>query len=186
MGIASHLGKVFGQFGRPWTALGYVVRGSANSDITADPTITSGAGVPDGDEPDGSLYLRTTGAHYQRSGGAWAEVPGGAVALDDPGDTESIPVGRSAAFGLVIADASENNTCADPEFEGQRLALYVRSRAGSGTRVVLFDSPINTTGNDEATFDAARQVLELLGVRVGADLRWQVINNVGTVALSTD
>jgi hypothetical protein len=37
------------------------------------PTITKGSAAPTGSEPDGSLYLRTTGQMYLRTGGAWVE-----------------------------------------------------------------------------------------------------------------
>jgi hypothetical protein len=37
------------------------------------PTITKGAAAPGSSEPDGSLYLRTTGQLYLRTGGAWVE-----------------------------------------------------------------------------------------------------------------
>jgi hypothetical protein len=35
------------------------------------PTISQGSAAPTSAEPDGSLYLRTTGQLYLRTGGAW-------------------------------------------------------------------------------------------------------------------
>ena len=56
-------------------APGYVVRTSASSDVSADPSITSGSGAPSAAEPNGSIYLRTDGTAgtllYRRISGAW-------------------------------------------------------------------------------------------------------------------
>jgi len=37
------------------------------------PTISAGSAAPSSSEPDGSLYLRTTGQLYLRTGGSWVE-----------------------------------------------------------------------------------------------------------------
>jgi len=68
MAIGTH---IYTRWKRAAAALGFVVRSSATSDVTADPTLTSGSGAPSAAEPNGSVYLRTDGSTYVRTGGAW-------------------------------------------------------------------------------------------------------------------
>lgn len=44
--------------------------------LNLSPTLTSGADLPTASEPAGSIYLRTDGTLYQRSGGTWGIVGG--------------------------------------------------------------------------------------------------------------
>lgn len=100
----------------------------------------------------------------------------------DPGDAAAIPVTRSAAIGLDIADAAETNTLAVPAFAGQELLLYVTALAGSGTRVVTVTGGVDVAGNDTLTFDAAGQSLVLRAIDVGGTLRWALTHADGAAA----
>jgi hypothetical protein len=53
-----------------WSFVGVEIRPSAD---VAGPTISSGAGVPDAAEPNGSTYMRTNGVDYKRVADAWVE-----------------------------------------------------------------------------------------------------------------
>ena len=53
-------------------AQGLLLTGTLTLGVSG-PTIRSGSAAPSSAEPDGSLYLRTTGQLYLRTGGAWVE-----------------------------------------------------------------------------------------------------------------
>lgn len=61
------------------TGLGFVIRTSATSDTSTDPTISGGSGAPSAAEPNGSIYVRTDGTSattlYVRVSSAWVAVP---------------------------------------------------------------------------------------------------------------
>lgn len=103
------------------------------------------------------------------------------IELADPGDGQAIPVTRSYYVGLTF-NGTETNTLAIPTFAGQRMILYADT-ATSGTRAVTAAQAINVAGNTIMTFNAARDYIELVGVKVGGALRWEVASN-SNVALS--
>lgn len=102
--------------------------------------------------------------------------------VDDPGHAAAIPVTRSAAIGLDIADAAETNTLAVPAFAGQELLLYATALAGSGTRAVTVTGGVDVAGNDTLTFDAAGQSAVLRAIDVGGTLRWALTHADGAAA----
>lgn len=104
------------------------------------------------------------------------------IELADPGDGVAIPVTRSASIGITTA-ASETNTLAIPTFVGQRLILYVDTYA-VGDRVVTVAAAVNVANNNTLTFGAVSEAIELVGVKVGGALVWQVGWNDG-VGLTT-
>jgi hypothetical protein len=104
------------------------------------------------------------------------------IELADPGDGVAIPVTRSATIGFVTA-AAETNTLAIPTFIGQRLRLYVDTYA-VGDRVVTVAAPVNVANNNTLTFGAVSEYIELVAVKVGGALVWQVLANDG-VGLTT-
>lgn len=59
-----------------YCGVGFIVRTSNASVISTDPTISSGSGAPSEAEPDGSIYLRTTGVVYKRASAAWVAIAG--------------------------------------------------------------------------------------------------------------
>ena len=88
MSLAS--ARLYQKFKRSLAAFGLVVRTSATSVLTSDPSITAGSGAPSDAEPNGSAYLRTAGGLYQRCAGAW--VP---VALPDVHVLATVAVGNA-------------------------------------------------------------------------------------------
>lgn len=74
------------------------------SDEASHPTISAGSGAPSASEPNGSLYLRTSGLIYRRVGSAWEQIIGAAGAL--VGDTVSeLTSGAGVTVdGLLLKD----------------------------------------------------------------------------------
>ncbi|MBR9800266.1 DUF2190 family protein [bacterium] len=104
-----------------------------------------------------------------------------ANSISDPGDGEAIPVTHSGTVPLVSAGA-ETRTLADPTFLGQQLSLCFKTDGGDA--VVTSASGVNQTGNNTLTFADAGDVIVLVAIESGANLRWRVLANDG-VALST-
>lgn len=76
MALVDRAGAVYENVRKACACVGLVVKGSADADVTAAPTLTSGTGAPSSAEPNGSVYLRTDGTNaddtiYVRAGGAW-------------------------------------------------------------------------------------------------------------------
>ncbi len=104
--------------------------------------------------------------------------------LADPGHGVAIPVTRSAEVNMTIAAGqAETNTLAVPTFAGQRLILNAEAVGAGGTRAVTAAQAINQAANTVMTFAAVRDCIELVAIKVGGALRWQVALNDG-VALS--
>lgn len=73
-------------------------------DLVTSPTISSGSGVPSAAEPNGSFYLRTNGATYNRAGGAWGATVNNSTALASTAHGEGASlVGVEDAGGLYTA-----------------------------------------------------------------------------------
>ena len=99
----------------------------------------------------------------------------------DPGNAGAIPVTQSGHVDLVTAGA-ETRTLAAPSAAGQVMAVSFKTRVGNC--VVTCATGFNGTGNNTATFDTAGDLLTLLAIYVGANLRWRVMANDG-VTLAT-
>lgn len=79
------------------------------TDVASSPTITAGAGAPSAAEVDGSIYLRTNGDAYIRTGGNWVTTelaPGdfGAGPLLADVINESTAAAGVTVDGLLIKD----------------------------------------------------------------------------------
>ena len=83
MPLIDRISAVYENLRKASASVGIAVKSTADADVTAAPTISSGAGAPTSAEPNGSVYLRTDGSDplYARSGGSWA-VSGGASVID--------------------------------------------------------------------------------------------------------
>lgn len=100
----------------------------------------------------------------------------------DPGNvTKAIPVTASGRVALVTAGA-ETRTLAAPTFAGQELLLAFKTDGGDC--VVTCATGLNQTGNNTATFNDAGDILRMVAIEVGANLRWRITAN-DTVALAT-
>ena len=96
--------------------------------------------------------------------------------ITDPGDAGAIPVSVSGSCPLVTTGA-ETRTLSDPDFEGEVLALSMRTDGGDC--VVTASNAINQTGNTTITFDDAGDTIVLYGIYVGSNLRWRVMSSDG-------
>ena len=90
---------------------------------------------------------------------------------------QAIRADRSPAYAPIITAAAETRTLPRPSHVGQRLTLAME--VDGGDCVITSSAAINPTGNTIITFDAAGEAVELLAVRIGADLFWRVVVNVG-------
>lgn len=99
-----------------------------------------------------------------------------ANAITDPGNAGAIPVTQSGHVAIVTAGA-ETRTIAAPTFTGQELLLFMKTDGGDA--VITVATGINQTGNNTITMNDAGDVIRLVAVEVGANLRWRVVFNDG-------
>lgn len=102
-------------------------------------------------------------------------------AIADPGASGAIPVTVNGNVPLVTA-AAETRTLAAPAFAGQELLLSFKTDAGDC--VITCATAVNMAGNNTLTFSDAGEAILMVGVTVGANVRWRVVCNDG-VELST-
>ena len=123
-------------------------------------------------------------AQKASGGGAVIDLDGVSIVpnnIADPGNAAAIPVTHSGALAIVTGGA-ETRTLAAPSFVGQDLLLYMKTDGGDC--VVAIATAVNQTGNNRATFNDAGDMLLLVAIESGANLRWRVVANDG-VTLST-
>jgi predicted RecA/RadA family phage recombinase len=101
--------------------------------------------------------------------------------IADPGDGEAIPVTATGSVSLVTTGA-ETRTLAAPTFVGQQLNIGFKTDGGDC--VITCATGVNQTGNNTLTAADAGDLIGLVAVRSGANLRWRVAHNDG-VALTT-
>ena len=96
----------------------------------------------------------------------------------------AIPVTGNGNLALTIAGV-ETNSLAVPTFAGQILTISADTVSGEGSkRTITVAAPVNTTGNNTLTFDAAGEFISLYGIKLGATFAWRVLASDG-VGLST-
>ena len=95
--------------------------------------------------------------------------------IGDPGASGAIPVGLSGVCELVSA-AVETRTLAAPSYLGQWLVLSFKT--DGGTITLTCATTLNVTGHTIITFDTAGEMLMLMAIRSGSDLRWRALSNV--------
>lgn len=101
--------------------------------------------------------------------------------IADPGDAGAIPVLKSGHVNIVTAGA-ETRTLAAPTYAGQSLLIGLDTDGGDA--VITCATAVNQTGNNTLTAADAGDAIELVAVKVGANIRWRVRSNDG-VALAT-
>jgi len=106
----------------------------------------------------------------------------GPLGLVDPGDGGTIvPNGYGQICELVTAGA-ETRVLGVPAKAGIRFAL--RMTTDGGDAVVTAAATLNETGNTVATFDAVGEMLDLISVTDAGVIRWEILENVGSVGLA--
>ena len=107
------------------------------------------------------------------------EMLGADWIIPDPGDGNRIPITKSGIVEIVSGASGETNTLDTPTKAGIFLWIHMRTHGG-GDRVITADAAIDVAGNTEMTFDAVRDNVLLVSVRVGSTFRWEVLaaNNV--------
>jgi len=98
------------------------------------------------------------------------------VAIADPGASGAIPITKTGTC-LLTSAAAETRTLAAPTYAGQVLTLACKAYVGD---IVITATPaINQTGNNTITIGAAGDIIELVGIEVGAAKAWRVVVNDG-------
>lgn len=96
--------------------------------------------------------------------------------IADPGNAGAIPVTASGSVNIVTT-AAQTRTIAAPSERGQQLSLSMQTDGGDC--VITVATGINQTGNTTITMNDAGDSILLIGVQVGANLRWRVAYNDG-------
>jgi hypothetical protein len=104
------------------------------------------------------------------------------TAIADPGDAGQIPVTNSGTVAIVQDGAAETRLLAAPTFAGQ--LLMIDSKTYAADTVITVAAPINQTGNNTITINAAGDFILLAGIEKDAAKVWRVIASDG-VTLTT-
>lgn len=102
--------------------------------------------------------------------------------MPDPGNAGTIRVTEDLQIMEMVSAAAETRTLADPTKEGIRFIL--RLLTDGGDVVVTAANGLNTSLNTQATFADESDLLELVSVPTSTAFRWEILKNVGSVALA--
>lgn len=109
--------------------VGLIVRRSKSSLLTGDPVILSGDDAPDAAEPDGSLYLRSTGELYLRASSAWAQIlPGSGGSSVSLRVVSSLPAAALTTDEVVKVTAAGTFTLLAPT-SGRQIIVKAKGAA---------------------------------------------------------
>lgn len=100
----------------------------------------------------------------------------------DPGNAGTIQVAEDLQILEVVTTGAETRTLANPTKQGIRFTLRLLTHGGN--LVVTASNGLNSSGNTQATFDAASEMLVLISVQYASGYRWDVLHNVGSVGLA--
>lgn len=132
--------------------VGLIVRRSKSSLLAGDPVISSGDDAPDADEPDGSLYLRSTGALYLRAASAWAEIlPGSGSSSVSLRVVSSLPAAALTTDEVVKITAAGTFTLLAPT-SGRQVVIKAKAAVALATASGQIEGP---TGALAATLPLA-------------------------------
>lgn len=166
---------------------------NATKSASSGTRIYTGTGNPNGvlTAPLGSLWIDNSsiaGLYYINTNGTTEWFPIAMAynttvnAVADPGDAGAISTDFSGTCNLTIGAGAETRTLGPATIYGQTLRINA-AVVGGGTCAITCATGINAAGNTVMTFNAVRDSIELVGVDVGGDIRWQVGWN-NSVALS--
>jgi len=102
--------------------------------------------------------------------------------MTDPGNGGTIRVTQDLQICEMVSASAETRTLANPTKAGLRFVL--RLFTDGGDVVVTAANGLNVTGNTEATFADASDMLSLVSVSHTTGYRWQIETNIGSVALA--
>lgn len=95
-----------------------------------------------------------------------------ASVISDPGASGAIPVTGNGSCALVSGGA-ETRTLAAPSFIGQQISIYLKT--DGGTVILTVATTVAEGGGNTITFDNTGEVLVLVAVEEGANLRWRTM-----------
>lgn len=102
--------------------------------------------------------------------------------LPDPGAGKRIETMEDLQICELVTAAAEARTLANPTKAGNRLTLRMKTDGGDCT--VTASNGFNVTGNTQAVFGDVGDLLELISVSHTSGYRWEILVNLGSVALS--
>ena len=104
--------------------------------------------------------------------------------LTDPGDAGTIRATQDLQIcEMTTGGSGETRTLANPTKAGIRFVLRLLTDGG-GDAVVTVANGLNVTGNTQATFADAGDLLSLVSVSTSSGYRWEIEVNNGGVALA--
>lgn len=102
--------------------------------------------------------------------------------MADPGNAGRITVSEDLQIMEMVSTAPETRTLSNPTKSGVRFVL--RLLTDGGDVVVTAANGLNVTGNTQATFADAGDLLELISVSHTTGYRWEILINTGSVSLT--
>ena len=107
----------------------------------------------------------------------------GPLGLLDPGDGGHIAPNAYGQICEMATAGAETRTLGTPTKAGIRFHLRVATYVGDA--VVTCDATVNVAGNNTMTFEQVGDGVDLISVTDAGALRWDILENIGAVALST-
>lgn len=102
--------------------------------------------------------------------------------MADPGNAGTIRVTQDLQILEMVTTGAETRTLANPTKAGIRFVL--RLLTDGGDAVVTAANGLNVTGNTQATFADAGDLLELISTSHTTGYRWEILINTGSVSLA--
>ena len=102
--------------------------------------------------------------------------------LPDLGAGKIITTQKDLQICEMVSAAAEARTLANPTKAGNRLTLRMKTDGGDIT--VTASNGLNVAGNTQAVFADVGDALDLISVSHTTGYRWDILTNLGSVALS--
>lgn len=165
--------------------LGLIVRTSADSDTSTDPTISAGTGAPSESEPHGSMFLRvassTNGGAYHRRNSGWRRL------LDDTSSLANAGTGNTGSSTASVTEsapdyrvqAANNIAASGVAIVAQQSADFNITSMGSITQPVV---PRNVEVVFSGTWDGGN--VQIVGVAMTGTVTETIAAAAGTTVQS--